>query len=66
MKMDLASKERRLRYHAAKKGLYVQKNNKPITGYRIGKMDSGLVIAGYHHIDNLMPLEEAEEFVAGY
>lgn len=67
MKTNLMNRERRLRYAAQKKGLRIQKEtHEPITGYLISREDSPLVIAGYGHYRNLLPLEEAEQFVEVY
>lgn len=67
MKNDLMNRERRLRYAAEKKGLHIQKKTcEPITGYLISREDSQLVIAGYGHYRNLVPLDEAEQFIAEY
>ncbi len=64
---ELKNRERRLRYSAGKKGLRIQKRTfAPITGYWISEEYSGLVIAGSHHYQYLMPIDEAEEFVAEY
>ena len=67
MKKDLINRERRLRRQAEKKGLCIQKQTyKPITGYLISKENSPLVIAGYGHYQNLLPIGEAEAFVEAY
>jgi len=67
MKKDLMNRERRLRYAAEKKGLHIQKKTcEPITGYLISREDSPLVIAGYGHYQNLLPIDEAEQFVEAY
>lgn len=64
---ELKNREQRLRYAAEKKGLRIQKQTcKPITGYLISKEDSPLVIAGYDHYQNLLPIQEAEAFVEAY
>lgn len=64
---ELKNREQRLRYAAEKKGLRVQKQTcKPITGYLISKENSPLVIAGYDHYQNLLPIQEAEAFVEAY
>lgn len=64
---ELKNREQRLRYAAERKGLRIQKQTcKPITGYLISKEDSPLVIAGYDHYRNLLPIQEAEEFVEAY
>ncbi len=63
----LKNREQRLRYAAKKKGLRIQKRTfEPITGYWISKEESRLVIAGFHHYQYLMPIDEAEEFVEEY
>ena len=65
MKKDLINRERRLRRQAEKKGLRIQKQTcKPITGYLISK--EALVIAGFDHYRNLLPIDEAEQFVEAY
>lgn len=67
MKNDLMNRERGLRYAAQKKGLRIQKKTcEPITGYLISREDSPLVIAGYDHYQNLLPIDEAEQFIAAY
>lgn len=67
MKKDLINRERRLRRQAEKKGLRIQKQTcKPITGYLISKESSPLVIAGFEHYQNLLPIDEAEQFVEAY
>ena len=67
MKKDLINRERRLRRQAEKKGLRIQKQTcKPITGYLISKENSPLVIAGFDHYRNLLPIDEAEQFVEAY
>jgi len=64
---ELKNRERRLRYAAEKKGLHIQKKTcEPITGYLISREDSQLVIAGYEHYQNLLPIDEAEQFIAEY
>ena len=74
---ELRNRERRLRYKAAKKGLYIQKgkwyqyydmhNYYSESGYCIGKLELGLLIAGYDQFnENLMTIEKAEEFVENY
>lgn len=64
---ELKNREQRLRYAAEKKSLRVQKQTcKPITGYLISKENSPLVIAGYNHYRNLLPIDEAEAFVEEY
>ena len=67
MKKDLINRERRLRRQAEEKGLRVQKQTKEINiGYLIVKADSNAVIAGYNHYDNLLTIDEAEQFVEAY
>ncbi len=67
MKKDLMNRERHLRYAAQKKGLRIQKEtHEPITGYLISREDSQLVIAGYDRYQNLLNIDEAEQFVAAY
>ncbi len=64
---EVKNRDRRLRYAAGKKGLRIQKRTfAPITGYWISEEKSGFIVAGYHHYKNLMPIDEAEEFVAEF
>ena len=74
---DLRNRERRLRYAAKKKGLYIQKGKNYVNydqysydsyiGYSVGRLDIGLLIEGYDEWNsNLLTIEEAEEFVLKY
>ncbi len=64
---ELNNREQRLRHAAEKKGLHLEKQTKEThTGYLIVKADSHAVVAGYNHYDNLLPLDEAEQFVEAY
>ncbi len=64
---ELKNREQRLRYAAEKKGLRIEKQTKEThTGYLIVKADSHMVVAGYNYYDNLLPLDEAEQFVEAY
>lgn len=67
MNKELQTRERRLRYRAKQKGLRIQKEHYgEYSGYLISRYDSGMILAEYHHYDNLIPIKEAEEFVAEY
>lgn len=71
MNKELRNREQRLRYKARKKGLRIRKdyyriNNQKYSGYLISRYGSALVLTGYHHYNNLISIEEAEEFVAEY
>lgn len=67
MKNDLINRERRLRRQAEAKGLGIQKKTKESNmGYLVVRADSNVVVAGYHHYDNLLTIEEAEAFVREY
>lgn len=78
-KMDkrLKNREYRLRYKAKKKGLYIQKGKwyhyrdthirDTYIGYCIGSLETGRLLTGYDQWnENLLSLEEAEEFVTNY
>ena len=77
MNRELVNREQRLRYKARKKGLYIKKGKwyqyydtyryESHTGYGVGRLDLGLLIAGYdEYNNNLMTIEEVEEFVEDY
>lgn len=71
MNKELKNRESRLRYKARKKGLRIKKdsyriNNQKHSGYLICTYYSPLVLTGYNHYNNLIPIEEAEEFVNEY
>lgn len=67
MKKDLINRERRLRRQAEKKDLRIQRQTKEThTGYLIVTADTNAVVAGYNYYDNLLPIEEAEQFVEAY
>ena len=77
MKRELRNRENRLRYKANKKGLYLQKGKwyqyldshryNSYTGYCIGNLETGFLIAGYDQWnENQLSIEEAEEFVINY
>lgn len=77
MNRELVNREQRLRYKARKKGLYIKKGKwyqyydtyryESHTGYCVGRLDLGLLIAGYDEYNNdLMTIEEVEEFVEDY
>lgn len=71
MDRELRNRERRLRYKAKKKGLCTRKdycriNNQKYSGYLISRYGSALVLTGYNHFNNLISIEEAEEFVSEY
>lgn len=74
---ELRNRERRLRYKARKKGLYIQKgkwyvyydqyNYAAYVGYCVGSFQYGFLIVGYDQWNsNLMTIEEAEAFVEEY
>lgn len=65
------NRERRLRRNAEKKGLAVCKrrfkiNGVSYPGFLIMEERSRLVLTGYGYWNNLIPLEEAEDFVSEY
>ena len=71
MSKELQNRERRLRYRAKQKGLRIQKENYQVdnqkySGYLISRYGSALVLTGYNHYNNLISIEEAEEFVSEY
>lgn len=71
MNKELRNRERRLRYRAKQKGLRIRKdycwiNNEKHIGYLISTYNSSLVLTGYNHFNNLIPIEEAEEFINEY
>ena len=77
MNQQLKNREQRLRYKAAKKGLYIKKGKwyegfsqayrVVHTGYSVGRWDIHLLIAGYDEWNqHLMTIEEAEAFVDEY
>ena len=71
MNRELQNRERRLRYRAKQKGLRIRKenyllNNQKYSGYLISRYGSALVLTGYNHYNNLISIEEAEDFVAEY
>ena len=71
MNKELQNRERRLRYKAKKKGLYIRKenyqiNNETYSGYLVIK-ETGVVIACYSHPwKNLVTLDEAETIISEY
>lgn len=71
MNKELRNRERRLRYQAKQKGLRVRKdcyriNNQKYSGYLISRYGSAIALTGYNHYNNLISIEDAEEFVAEY
>ena len=71
MDKSLQNRERRLRYKAKQKGLRIRKenyqiNNRKYSGYLVSRYGSALVLTGYNHYNNLISIEEAEEFVNEY
>lgn len=71
MNKELKNRERRLRYKAKQKGLRIRKenyqiNNRKYSGYLVSRYGSALVLTGYNHYNNLISIEEAEEFVNEY
>ena len=68
MDKELRNREQRLRYKARKKGLCIKKEHYgEHSGYLVIKEDTKYVVGGYNHPwRNLMPIEDAEEFVAEY
>lgn len=70
MSKELINRERRLRYKAEKKGLRIQKGHNTINGCKypgyLISLNTGFVVTGYNHFNNLIPIEEAEEFVNEY
>lgn len=71
MDKSLQNRERRLRYRAKQKGLRIRKenyqiNNRKYSGYLVSRYGSALVLTGYNHYNNLISIEEAEEFVNEY
>ena len=71
MNKELQNRERRLRYKAKKKGLRIRKDyyridNQKYSGYLISRYGSALVLTGYNHYNNLISIEDAEEFVNKY
>jgi hypothetical protein len=77
MDKELRNRENRLRYRARQKGLYIQKGKwyqyysqysyESNTGYCIGRLDKGMLITGYDQWNNnLLTIEEAEEYVSEY
>ncbi len=71
MNKELNNRERRLRYKAKQKGLRIRKenyqiNNRKYSGYLVSRYGSALVLTGYNHYNNLISIEEAEEFVNEY
>lgn len=77
MNKELRNRENRLRYQAKKKGLYIQKgkwyqyrdsyNYDSYIGYCIGSLRTGRLLIGYDQWnENLLSLEETEEFVTNY
>ena len=77
MDKEFRNRERRLRYLARKKGLYLQKgkwyqywdshNYDSYVGYCVGSLYTGFLIVGYNQWnENLLTIEEAEEFIKNY
>ena len=77
MTKELKNRERRLRYKANQKGLFIKKTKwleswnchgyKTAIGYCIGSRESGCIIAGFKDwFTKMMTLEEAEKYVAEY
>ena len=77
MDKELRNRENRLRYLAKKKGLYLQKgkwyqywdnyNYDSYVGYCVGSLYTGFLIVGYNQWnENLLTIEEAEEFIKNY
>lgn len=70
MDKELTNRERRLRYKAEKKGLIVRKGHNTINGCKYPGylicLNTGFVVTGYNHFNNLIPIEEAEEFINEY
>ena len=71
MDRELQNRERRLRYKARQKGLRIRKdscliNNEKRIGYQISRYGSPVVLTGYNRYNNLISIDEAEEYVAEY
>lgn len=77
MEKELRNRENRLRYKAKMKGLYLQKGKwyqyrdshlyNAYIGYCIGSSITGRLIVGYDQWnENLLTIEEAEEFISNY
>ena len=71
MDRELQNRERRLRYKARQKGLRIRKdscliNNEKRIGYQISRYGSPVVLTGYNCYNNLISIDEAEEYVAEY
>lgn len=71
MDRTLRNRERRLRYKARQKGLRIRKdscliNDEKRIGYQISRYGSPIVLTGYNRYNNLISIEEAEEYVAEY
>lgn len=77
MDKQLRNRENRLRYRAKQKGLYIKKgkwyenynqySGESHTGYCVGEIALGILIAGFDQWNrHLMTIEEAEEYVEEY
>jgi len=74
-KNELRNREQRLRRAASKKGLYIKKgkcyinysqyDREVLTGYSVGILEYGLLVAGFDSFNqHTFSIEEAEEYVA--